>query len=212
MTQGRTYVSPKRATQSRDTSGRILVAARILFARSGYVGTTIEAIAREAGVSVQTIYQRFGDKAALLRAQLDDIDRFADLSALRVALEDQDAPPRAQAQALVQFVGRISEVVVPLIVARRALNDPELMALEDNGLARHRQGAAGLAAQWEARGLLAEGLSVDEAATTLAAICSISLFTELRDVQGLSRSATESWIVDAVERLLLQDEKSSAHS
>lgn len=212
MTQSRTYVSPKREIQSRETTQRILAAARMLFARNGYVGTTIEAVAREAGVSVQTIYQRFGDKAALVRAQLDDIDRVADLKTMRTALDDCEASPRVQARALAHFVGRISEVAAELVVARRALNDPQLKALEDGGMARHRHGTAGLAAQWAARGLLRTGLSADHAATALAAICSISMFTELREVQGMSRSAAEAWIVDVILRLLLQGEDSGERS
>lgn len=210
MTRNRTYVSPKRALQSQETARRILAAARTLFGRDGYVGTTIEAIAREAGVSVQTIYQRFGDKAALIRAQLDDIDRVADVGALLAVLGDRAAPPRAQTRALTHFVGRISTVTAGLIDARRVLNDPQLRALEDEGMARHLQGAVGIAAQWAARGLLREGLSADQAAVTLAAVCSIAMFTELQGLHGMSLPAAEDWIVEAILRLLLDDADAGA--
>ena len=204
MAQSRSYTSPGRTARSLQTSQRILAAARLLFARHGYGGTTIGAVAREAKVSVQTIYQRFGDKAALLRGQLDDIDRAADLVALRAAVGDTSAPAIVQARALAHFVGRISETVVGLLAAIQTLDDPELKSLWDGGTARHLQGTAGLAAQWAARGLLRDGLSVGEAATTLAAICSVAMFGELRQVHGLAREEAEAWIVDAVLRLLLK--------
>jgi TetR/AcrR family transcriptional regulator, mexJK operon transcriptional repressor len=45
----------------------ILVAATDLFLRYGYAVTSIEAVAKAAGVSKRTLYARFDDKAALLQ-------------------------------------------------------------------------------------------------------------------------------------------------
>lgn len=45
---------------------RVAAAARRLFARRGYTATTIEAIAAESKVPVQTIYSAFGAKPAIL--------------------------------------------------------------------------------------------------------------------------------------------------
>ena len=204
MAQSRTYTSPRRTAQSLETSQRILAAARLLFARQGYGSTTIGAVAREANVSVQTIYQRFGDKAALLRGQLDDIDRAADLAALRAAVGDDKAPAIVQTRALAHFVGRLSEVVAGLVAAIQTLDDPELKALWDAGTARHLHGTARLAAQWAARGLLRDGLSAVAAGTTLAATCSVAMFGELRQTHGLTQDEAEAWLVDAVLRLLLR--------
>jgi AcrR family transcriptional regulator len=41
-------------------------AAYKLFCSNGYLGTTINAVAKEAGVAVPTVYYTFGTKAALL--------------------------------------------------------------------------------------------------------------------------------------------------
>lgn len=46
-------------------------AARQLFLSNGYVATTIGAIAGQAGVAIQTIYNSVGNKAALLSAVVD---------------------------------------------------------------------------------------------------------------------------------------------
>jgi TetR/AcrR family transcriptional regulator, mexJK operon transcriptional repressor len=46
----------------------IVDAARRVFARVGYGAATIDAISREAGAAKRTLYESFGDKAALFRA------------------------------------------------------------------------------------------------------------------------------------------------
>ena len=47
--------------------GAILVAAQKLFTRSGFEGTSMDAIAQAAGVSKLTVYSHFGDKDSLFR-------------------------------------------------------------------------------------------------------------------------------------------------
>jgi AcrR family transcriptional regulator len=49
----------------------VVDAALRLFVEDGYVPTTMGAIAREAGVAVQTLYLSFGSKAGILSAALD---------------------------------------------------------------------------------------------------------------------------------------------
>ena len=49
---------------------RILDAATRLFLREGYAGTSMEAIAAAAAVSKRTLYKRFPDKPAVLRAAI----------------------------------------------------------------------------------------------------------------------------------------------
>ena len=63
---------PRRSTSARsDSHDRIVAAAHRLFLDRGFAGTTIEAIAVEAGVAVQTIYNVVGVKSAVLEAVLD---------------------------------------------------------------------------------------------------------------------------------------------
>src|SRR5260370_17833852 len=59
-----------RRPRAQATRRRIRDAARRLFVERGYVATTIEAIAGEAGVAVPTVYLAFGTKPALLAALL----------------------------------------------------------------------------------------------------------------------------------------------
>jgi AcrR family transcriptional regulator len=62
---------PKGST-SDATRARVLAAARICFARSGYAGTTNRDIADEAGITAGAIYQYFDSKTALFLATVDD--------------------------------------------------------------------------------------------------------------------------------------------
>jgi len=78
----RTYNSPRRQQQAAGTRRAILEAAGRLFERDGYPATTMEAIAREAGLSLKTVYLPFSTKSGLLRAVWD----------LRLKGEDADAP------------------------------------------------------------------------------------------------------------------------
>jgi AcrR family transcriptional regulator len=56
---------------SERTRARVVDAATRLFLEHGYVATTIEAIAAEAGVAVPTVYYLFRTKPRLLAAVLD---------------------------------------------------------------------------------------------------------------------------------------------
>lgn len=67
----RRYESPKRQEQARATRRAIVEAARSLFLARGYAGTTIDAVAREAGVAVQTVYAAFGSKPEILKTVVD---------------------------------------------------------------------------------------------------------------------------------------------
>jgi AcrR family transcriptional regulator len=65
--KARRYHSPRRKEQAEATRKEILDAAERLFLRNGYVGTSMAAIAKEAGVALKTIYLAFETKAGLLR-------------------------------------------------------------------------------------------------------------------------------------------------
>jgi AcrR family transcriptional regulator len=50
----------------------VLEAAKLSFLADGFAATTMDAIASRAGVTKATLYQRYDDKAALLRAVMQD--------------------------------------------------------------------------------------------------------------------------------------------
>src|SRR6185312_16043357 len=67
----RSYKSPVRRRQAGDTRRRIVEATRQLMASEGYAGMTIEAIARRAEVSAQSVYAIFKSKTGILTEVLD---------------------------------------------------------------------------------------------------------------------------------------------
>jgi AcrR family transcriptional regulator len=67
----RKYDSRRRQAQAAGTRRAILQAAQTLFERDGYVPTTMEDIAAEAGVALKTVYSAFTTKSGLLRALWD---------------------------------------------------------------------------------------------------------------------------------------------
>lgn len=94
----RKYRSPLREGQAEATAFRIIEAAiRIL--EGGLAGLSIPAVAREAGVSVPTVYHHFADKTALIRALSDHLDRTIGI--------DPPANPHSAAElaAHIRYVG-----------------------------------------------------------------------------------------------------------
>jgi len=129
----RRYESPKRQEQARATRRAIVAAARALFLTRGYAGTTIDAVAREAGVAVQTVYAAFGSKPEILRTVIDVAVADGDASAPPVARDaveaiagepDLDRRARLFAAVLGRNQGRTAAVAQ---VAREAASaDPEV--------------------------------------------------------------------------------------
>src|SRR3954447_25570548 len=67
----RRYSSQLRERNALQTREQVLAAAAELFEESGWAGTTVAAIAKRAGVAVETVYSGFGSKKHVLRAVLD---------------------------------------------------------------------------------------------------------------------------------------------
>lgn len=66
------------------TQAIILEAARHEFASTGYAATSMESVARRAGISTKTLYRLIPNKAALFETMLTDrVDRFASVVRLR---------------------------------------------------------------------------------------------------------------------------------
>ena len=67
-----------------ETRAIIFEAARHEFAASGYAATSMESVARRAGVSTKTLYRLIPNKAALFEAMITDrIDTFASVVRLK---------------------------------------------------------------------------------------------------------------------------------
>ena len=68
------YRLGQRRVAAEQTRARIIAAARALLTSSGgLVGFTVDAVAKQAGVSRMTVYYQFDSKAGLLDALFDDL-------------------------------------------------------------------------------------------------------------------------------------------
>jgi AcrR family transcriptional regulator len=85
-----------RAEQSARTRAELMASARRLFLRRGFHAASLELVAEEAGFTIGAVYSRFGSKADLFLAILDQrIDQIASEVA-EVAALDQPLPAHAE--------------------------------------------------------------------------------------------------------------------
>lgn len=186
------------------TRGEILRTARRLFAEHGYAGTSIQQIATEAGVAIQTIYSSVGSKAALVLALNDLIDEEAGVVELSAEVAQQSNPARLIAKA-VQLTRRLNErcgdIVRALMSAAPA--EPDVAAAYADGMRRHQAGAAGLGQRLAALGALAADTSAEQAAAAFALMTSPTSWAQLSDEAGWSFDDAEQWLTDSLTKLLL---------
>ena len=71
MNDGSSPVRPLRERLREQTEAAILDATERVLAREGLTGASMQAIAREAGVAVGTLYNRFDDCDGLLRSLVE---------------------------------------------------------------------------------------------------------------------------------------------
>lgn len=102
---------PERADAARNRA-RVLAAARHLFAERDPCDVTVDAVADAAGVGKGTVYRRFGDRAGLVEAVLDDRERAFQAAVLRGPPPlGPGAPPAERLEAfLAALVMQLEEV------------------------------------------------------------------------------------------------------
>ncbi|MFD0690661.1 TetR/AcrR family transcriptional regulator [Actinomadura fibrosa] len=131
MAQARTR--PLRA-DARDNRERIMAAARDAFVAQG-PGAPLEEIARRAGTGIATLYRRFPDRRALIRAVVvDALHRTAEAAREALAAEPDD--PFA---AVVRYMHAALDIrtgaVIPALLEEIPFEDEELTAAREDGAA-----------------------------------------------------------------------------
>jgi AcrR family transcriptional regulator len=85
-----------RAEKSAQTRAELMASARRLFLRHGFHASSLEMVAEEAGFTIGAVYSRFGSKADLFLAILDErIDQLV-AEVAQVAALDQPIPEQAE--------------------------------------------------------------------------------------------------------------------
>jgi len=195
----------RREVTAAETRRQILRAARRLFAEHGYANTSVQQIAEEAGVAVQTVYSSVGSKAALVLALNNLIDEEAGVEQLRAELAREGDPVQLIGKAVHltrQLNERCGDIVRVLLSAEPA--EPEAAAAVADGMHRHEQGATGLAQRLAGLGVLRPDVNKERAAAVLSMMTSPTNWRDLTERAGWTFDESEAWLTTSLVQLLLE--------
>ncbi|GAB0104872.1 TetR/AcrR family transcriptional regulator [Nocardia sp. JMUB6875] len=203
MSAERSGVVRLRDRREQLTLRTILTTARGLFAESGYAGTSIRQIAREAGVAPQTIYSHFGSKAGVLRGLIDLLEEEAGLIDLRAEAQHLDDPMaliRMLAKGSRQTRERCGDILTMLHAGVGI--DADLADAWADAMRRNRVEIDAVIAQ-----IRDTGRNLDANATDVAvALMTDGVYHSLVGEAGWTPAAYERWLTDTLARLLLGPE------
>lgn len=192
--EARPYVMRKRARSAAETGDRILDATVEVFAEVPFAQLTLVAVAERAGVSVQTVIRRFGDKDGLVAAAAERQHR---------AVSDQrDEAPVGDLPAIVENLLDHYEVMGPTALRLLAEEEasPSLGALARAGRAYHRNWCARVFAPYLTE---LDPVVRDRRQAQLVAVCDVYTWQLLRRDSGLSRQQTTTALLELLEPLTL---------
>lgn len=206
----RRYDSALRKEQARQTRARMLDAAQRLFSERGYASTTMDAIAAEAGVAVDTVYAGFGSKRGVLSALMD----------VRVGGDDQpvelldrsgpqavrrETDQRRQVATFARDVTGIIERARPVddVIRGAAAVDIEIAAMRANLQEVRFQNMRRFVSWLTANGPLRSGVGEDDAAAIVWSLTSPEIHRLLRVDRAWSTEQYAEWLGQTLTLTLL---------
>jgi AcrR family transcriptional regulator len=200
----------RRAEQTQANRQRMRVAAQTLFTARGYSATSMQAIADEAGMAVQTLYFTFGTKRALLGEILDvavagDDEPVPNLERPQVLAAIDDPDPVGQLRTQTRLAREVYERVAPIfqVVAHAAAADPEIHELWQTNNAQRAVVMERMTTALAAKTTLREGLDTAMATDITLALLSPELYHLLTAHRGWDAGRWEKWTADALVTQLL---------
>ena len=210
----RRYHSPLRADQAEQTRRKVLDAGFRLFVEHGYARTSIASVAREAGVSPETIYLSFGGKRGLLEGVIEMAITGEDDAPTRDnpwwAMVSGLPTPRERLEKMVEYSCRILFRTRAIHVVIRGAADKEPFAAALGSRLLHER----VTNQTERirRHLgdhLRRGLSPPEAGQRYCALASPELYHTLTVEFGWTASRHRGWLTALLETELLEPDSAS---
>ncbi|TDW94328.1 MULTISPECIES: TetR/AcrR family transcriptional regulator [Kribbella] len=193
-------VKTYRQVQAEETRIRIAQAARRLFAAQGYGATSIDAIAKEAGVATRTVYSAFGTKREILSLICDQwlseagaIERAGQV----FAIEGPAERLRGAAGWLTNLYAAGFDVV--LIFEAATDESPETKALLRSKLAGRNEVMDAMIASLESE----LRIPLKQAQAVYRALAAPGVYQELVDESGWTPAEFERFVADSLERQLL---------
>jgi AcrR family transcriptional regulator len=208
----RHYDASGRRAQARARQLAVVHAARELFERDGFRGTTIAAIAARAAVSAESIYKSFGTKAALAKTVFD----------ITIAGDDEPVPvaerPNMQAiraepdvrRKIAMFVAGLAQRQQRTAKVQVAIRDgrhidqslePIWATLDDEALT----GMTALGQHLIQTGHLRPGIELDEVRDLLWNYLAIDHYERLVLRRGWTLDRYTRWLTQAITSALCPD-------
>ena len=194
-----------RQRQALWTKRLIVDAARNLFLERGYTATTMDTIAKEAGVAVSTVYATYKNKRAILRA-------------IREAWHEQTHAREINEEASRQPDPEQRLRMVAHASRRQWEAGGALVAIYQGAAAADREAAAELREALRGRratldrvvegmeAALRPDLDSARAAAILRALCQQELYRELVEESEWSSDEYEAWLLETLKEQLLPHE------
>jgi AcrR family transcriptional regulator len=206
----RKYDSSGRQRLAAQNRQAMVEAAQRLFTAQGYVATTMDAVAAEAGVSLKSVYLAYASKSGLLRAAWDlalkgDVDDapVAERPWYLAVLEEPD-PVRQ-----LDLVARASRDVKERLGGMfRAIRDAATVDEDARDLWRLIQSdfwdnQRAIVRSLQSHGGLRKGLTADRAADVLWTLNHPDTWLLLHDERGWTGAEWERWFAAAAKEQLL---------
>jgi TetR/AcrR family transcriptional regulator, regulator of autoinduction and epiphytic fitness len=201
---------PTRADRARRTRHRMLDSARQLFITDGYGATTMERIADDASVAVQTLYYTFRSKGELL----------CEVVEVTAAGEEAPAPVAERTWAQEMLTATSGQRVLALAVEHgadifvraaplwpavtAAAGDPRVEQYWRTVAAKRRAGQGRMVARLAGLGALRHGLDPDRATDIVVTLFGHDVFGSLVTEAGWSVPEYKAWLFTTLVQQLLQ--------
>jgi AcrR family transcriptional regulator len=201
----------RRAEQARATRRRIIDQASTLFIEQGYAATTLDQIAKGAGVAVQTLYFHFGNKATVLKEVVDVLavgdDQPVPLLDRPWARRLRDEPDGRRALEIwVRNARAVFGRVAPImkVVRDAAGSDPEMAAQWQTNLAQRYIAQRTVVQQLADKHALRPELTVGRATDIVFCLASIEVYQLFTVERGWTAAQWERWIKDTLTTAILR--------
>jgi AcrR family transcriptional regulator len=199
-----------RKERAQQTRRRMIDAAYSLFCQRGYAAATMNDIAEEAGVAVQTLYFTFHTKAELLKETLDvavagDDDPIPIFERPWMKELETEIDPHRRLELIAEHGGAILRRVAPLKAAVEAVAafDADAATVWQDNETQRRRGQGRYVELFAAAGHLRDTLTVERATDVLVVLMSHRVYQDLTAGCGWSHEEWKKWIIDTLAGQLL---------
>ncbi|GAB3547409.1 TetR/AcrR family transcriptional regulator [Arthrobacter tumbae] len=204
----RRYDSSRRKAVAEQTRSLVLDVAEQRFLRDGFAGTTVASIAEQAGVSPESIYKSFENKAGIVRAIYErgltgtgEVAAYQRSDDVRERIDD----PRELMRQWGTLTAEVASTVTPILLLIRsaAATDSSMAGLLEasnaHRLERMRHNAEFLAD----RGFLKKGVSLSEVTDMMWTVSSPELYELLVLERRWTPAQFATFVADTMGAALL---------